>query len=217
MFSNKNQKVHELIMEQFANVKSVLFTFEDFLRVACSEESDMDVLRELSNKIFEQEAEADRSLRRMIDSLGNAAYLPSTREELISIGTKCDRIANKCETVCRMVVLQQFRFPSEYHADLQEILTITHKQFKTLENSISAVFSRFNEMLKDHSILHDIRVLESAVDAIEHKLLEDTYNRDMGLAEKQQLAKFVSLVCDISDIIEDVSDTILIMLVTRKA
>lgn len=217
MFNNKNKKVHELIMEQFKHVKSVLYTFEDFLRLACSDESDMDSLHGLRDKVFKEEADADIHLRRMIDSLGGASYLPSTREDLIAISTKCDGIANKCETICNMAVLQQFRFPSEYHEDIQEIIAITHKQFKTLESSISSLFSRFNELLKDHAILDEIRVLESQIDAIEHKLLAETYNRDIGLAEKQQLAKFVNSVCDISDIIENIADKIQIMLVTRKA
>jgi len=153
----------------------------------------------------------------MIDSLSGAMFLPSTREDLISIGTSCDKIANKCEDICYMVVLQNFRFPSEYNEDVLEILALTHKQFELLEKSISLLFARIGDLMKDQSILDEIRDYESSVDEFERKLLEKTYSRGMQLAECMQLATFTEDLCDISDIIENIADKIQIMLVTRKA
>lgn len=213
----KSDKVHELIMEQLKDVKNCLNTFEDFIRVAASDSVDSDTLRTLCDKVYEQEHIADISLRRMIDSLAAAVFLPSTKEELISIGTSCDKIANKCEDICYMVVLQNFRFPADYNADLLEIMALTHKQFAILEKCISKLFSRMGDLLKDHSILEEILDYESKVDVFERKLLEKTYSRGMELAECMQLTSFVEDLCDLSDIIENIADKIQIMLVTRKA
>ena len=74
-----------------------------------------------------------------------------------------------------------------------------------------------NAFIKDHSILDQIRSLESNVDTIEDKLAEDIFNMDTELAAKMQLSHLVELICDISDIIEDIADKIQIMLITRKA
>ena len=214
---SKNDKVHELIMKQLQDVKSCLSSFEDFMRIATSPEANEEALRTLCNEVYEKEHLADISLRKMIDSLGGAMFLPSTREDLISIGTSCDKIANKCEDICYMVVLQNFRFPKDYIEDINEILSLSHKQFELLEQSISLLFSRIGELMKDQSILDEIRDFESQVDVYERKLLEMTYSRGMQLAECMQLSSFTEDLCDLSDIAENIADKIQIMLVTRKA
>ena len=116
-----------------------------------------------------------------------------------------------------MVVLQNFTFPSDYNEDVLEILSITHKQFDVLQEAISQLFAKFGSLLKNHSILDEIREYESQIDVFERKLLEKTYSLDMGLAECMQLTSFSEDLCDLSDIIENIADKIQIMLVTRKA
>lgn len=214
---SKNDKVHELIMKQLQDIRSCLESFEDFMRIATSPEENTEALRKLCDTVYEKEHLADISLRNMIDSLSGAMFLPSTREDLISIGTSCDKIANKCEDICYMVVLQNFRFPADYNPDILEILSITHKQFELLERSISLLFARMSDLMKDHSILDEIREHESAVDIFERKLLEKTYNRGMDLAQCMQLSHFIEDLCDLTDIAENIADKIQIMLVTRKA
>ena len=105
----------------------------------------------------------------------------------------------------------------EYNEDVLEILALTHKQFELLEKSISLLFARIGDLMKDQSILDEIRDYESSVDEFERKLLERTYSRGMQLAECMQLSTFISDLCDISDIAENIADKIQIMLVTRKA
>lgn len=213
----RNDKVHKLIMKQLKDVKSCLDSFEDFMRIATSAEDNTEALRNLCETVYQKEHLADITLRQMIDSLGGAMFLPSTREDLISIGTRCDKIANKCEDICYMLVLQNFTFPKEYNEDVLEILSLTHVQFDLLEKAISMLFARMGDLMKNQAILDEIRDYESQVDIYERKLLEKTYNRGMELAESMLLASFVSDLCDLSDIIENIADKIQIMLVTRKA
>ena len=52
---------------------------------------------------------------------------------------------------------------------------------------------------------------------IEEKLYEDIYAKDMDPAMQDRLARMVELICDSSDIIENIADQIQIMLITRKA
>ena len=213
----KTDSVHALIMAQINDVENCFINFESFVRAVCVEEPSYDTLKTLCDSICKAEAEADKSLRRMIDSLVGGTYLPSTREEIIDIATNCDRIANKCEGFAKMVVVQKFNFPADYQEPLLEVVALIHSQVKLLEESISRLFSDFGALLKDHSILDDIRRLESKVDVIEDSLYAKTYALDMGLAERMQIARFVDGVCNISDIIENLADKIQIMLVTRKA
>ena len=212
----KNSDVHELIVAQIKDVEKCMVSFEGFLRAAVTPETAPETLRALAQGVMQAEATADGSLRRMIDSLGAGSYLPSTREDLIKIATSCDKIANKCETVAKQTVVQHFTFPSDHSAEILEILEVTKKQFAALEEAISMLFSNMNAMQKDPAILDSIRRSESQVDAIEDKLDESIFNSDLDLASKMQTESFIELLCDISDIIEDIADKIQIMLIARR-
>ena len=212
----KNNEVHEYIMEQIKDVEACMRSFENFVRAASSPGTDAETLEMLCDDVCRKEDVADRSLRRMIDSLVGTSFLPSSREDLISIATSCDKVANKCECVALMAVYQHFRFPEDHANDLLKIISITHKQFDLLEESISQLFAKFGELLKDHAILDRIRDLETEVDIIEQNLYKDIFRMDMDLAHQTQLANYVDELCDLSDQIEDIADKIQIMLVTRK-
>ena len=211
----KEETVHALIMEQIADVEACMISFEGFLRAATTG-SGVDTLRALCDSVKEKEADADKSLRMMIDSLPGTSFLPSSRAELIEIATACDKIANKCESIAKMFIYKHFRCPADYSESLIEIMSLTHEQFDLLEKSVSMLFSKFNELLKDHSILGDIGRLETKVDVVEEKLYEQIADADLEPAYRSQLFDFVEAVCDLSDIIENIADKIHIMLVTRK-
>ena len=213
----KSNSVHKLIMEQIQDVETCLVHFEGFVRAVCTPEARFETLRNLASCISKAEANADISLRRMIDSFTGGSFLPATRKEIIEIATSCDRVANKCEAFAVAIIQQKFLFPKDFSEDLLNILSIIHTQFDLLEESISRLFADFNNMLKDHSILDSIRREETKVDSIETALYEKVYALDIDLAHRMQMAEFLKLICGISDIIEDIADKIQIMLVTRKA
>lgn len=218
MLSKKNTKnVNDLVIEQLGDVKNCLVAFEGFMRAATTPETTPEVLRSLSVGISDLEAVADRSLRKMIDSLASNSFLPSTRQEIISIVTACDHIANKCEHIANTWVYQRFDLPAEYGEQFMKMISLTFELYEILETSIGRLFSSFNALLKDHSILDDIRHKESEVDVVEKELYIAVFATDLDLAKKQQISQFVEWLADISDIIENLADKIQIMLITRKA
>ena len=214
---NKNSDSHALIMAQIQDVENCLVAFESFMRAATTPGTPLATLRSLREAVGAAENEADVSLRAMIDSLSEGAYLPSTREDLIAIATSCDNIANKCESIADLVVIFKFVFPPEFAKDCEAIFDITKKQFALLENSISMLFSKLNVLQKDASILDEIRSLESEIDKIEFKVDEEIFNGDLDPLAKMQFFDIVKYLCDVSDIIEDIADKIQIMLIARKA
>lgn len=216
MLSKKSgSKVHNLIMEQIKDVENCLVSFESFMRAATTPATANETLKSLSQGVFKAEDVADCSLRRMIDSLADSAFLPSTVEDIISVSTRCDKIANKCEAISNTVVLQKFCFPEGYAEDILKVLEITHNQFGLLEESINMFFSKLGAMQQDHSILDKIRAYESEVDSVEFKLTAKCFEEN-ELARAMQISNIVEMCCDISDIIEDIADKIQIMLIARK-
>ncbi len=213
----KTSNVASTITEQIKDVEGCLINFENFMRALTAGDASKETLGALKDGVMQMEAAADRSLNMMIESLGTGTLLPSTRSDLINIATACDSVANKCETISLMMVIRKFEMPKVFGERIMKILEITRNQFELLEKAIKKLFSDFNKLMKDHSILYDIRDLETDVDKVELSLYTDIYEMDLDLAEKNQISQFVELICDISDIIENIADKIQIMLITRKA
>lgn len=213
---NNSSKVHGLIMEQIKDVEGCLIDFENFMLAALKPETTDDMLRAMASSVHQMENAADRSLRRMIDSL-TGAFLPSSREELISIATSCDKIANKCQHTALMMCYQRFRFPVVYASELQAMLGVIRAEYDLLKESISLLFSRFGDLLEDHTILDRIREQESRADEIEDRLHEQIFAMDLDLAHQMQMSHFVENIGDLADMIENIADQIQIMLITRKA
>ena len=211
------KKSANFIMEQIKDVDNCLICFESFVRAATTKGVSLETLRSLVLGVYETEDQADRSLRAMIDSLMKTPYLPSTREDIIAIATKCDRIANICESISKTIVQQRIILPEHCGEDLLKIIAITKKQFSILEEAIILLFNKLNALQKDHSILDQIRALETEVDIISDKLETELFNTDEELARKLQLSSLYTRFADISDIIEDIADEIQIILIARKA
>ena len=187
---NNSSKVHALIVEQIKDVEGCLIDFENFMLAALKPETTDDMLRAMSSSVHQMENAADRSLRRMIDSL-TGAFLPSSREELISIATSCDKIANKCEHTALMMCYQRFRFPQMYAEQIQGLLKAIRDEYDLLKESISLLFSRFGDLLEDHSILDRIREQESKADAIEDRMHEQIFTMsEIDLAHQMQMSHF---------------------------
>lgn len=217
MFMRKsNEKASFLILKQIKDVEACLITFESFMKAATTDGTVTETLTALLDSVAQAENAADRSLRRMIDSLLKESYLPSTKEDLIAISTSCDKVANKCESVAKAIVYRRFLFPVEYAEDVMSILKITRDQFQILEESVRMLFEKFGALIQDHSILDRIRSLESQVDEIEEKLYQKIYATELDLAHQDQIALILENICDLSDIIENIADTVQIMLITRK-
>ena len=214
---HKQKNVHALVTEQIKDVKKCLVLFESFMRAATVPDTSADTLQVLRDSVCKAEDAADISLRAMIDSLSGGSYLPSTKESIISIGTSCDKVANKCEYVANLVVIYGFKFPPEFFNDFIEIYDITEAQFECLETAISMLFSDMHKLQKDPSILDKIRSLETEIDVLEMRISKHIFRMDIELAAKMQFFGLVEQLCDISDIIEDIADKIQIVLIARKA
>ena len=94
----KHSDVHVRIMAEIRDVEKCVLVFESFMTAATTEGTKPEVLRALCENVKAAESVADSSLRTMIDSLSQTPYLPSTREDLISIATGCgNKNPKKCD------------------------------------------------------------------------------------------------------------------------
>ncbi|MBQ3107599.1 MAG: DUF47 family protein [Firmicutes bacterium] len=213
---NTANKVQDVVLAQLKDIESAILALDDFVTELVKADSNKETLRPLMTKVHEAENAADRTLRQMIESL-DSSFLPATRTELVELGSICDSIANKCHHFAQMVLFQGFKFPEAFTRDILEIIRLTKAEFALLVAAIGKLYGDFGSLLKDHSILDEVRGLETQVDVIEESLFERTYALDLPLAERTQIAGHIDHLCDVSDVIENVADKVQVMLIARKA
>ncbi len=216
IFGKKDNRVQNCFEDHHHSVAECLEDLQDFLKELFSEECSRHKLESIYVSIDSSESAADKELRHIVDLL-SGAFLPMTRSNLIAIVQNTDDIANACQSIARRILLEKIQLPKELHHDILEIVEITRGQLDILYKAIDKLLNNFGGLLKNKKILDDIRREESRVDNIEEMLHERIFDMDITLTEKIYYRDLVSRIGQISDIIEDLSDRMQIMLVEREA
>ena len=193
IFSNKNPKLSKCFSDHREDVVTCFGKFEEFFKVLFSENPDATALQSIKIAVDNSENAADGELRHVVDLLSDS-FLPTTRTHLITLVQSTDDVANLCQEIVRHVMLEKIVFPASIRADLLEIIAITKGQLSILYTAVDQLINNFKELNDNRKVLDDI------------SLAEKVYYRDM-----------MEHICDLSDMIEDISDKIQIMLVEREA
>ena len=216
IFSNKNPRLCKYLSEHRQNVLNCYGKFEEFFKVLFSDNPDPAVLKTIKNVIDNCEHAADNELIHIFDQLSDS-FLPITRTHLIKLVQKTDSVANLCQEISRHVTLEKIVFPASIRADLLEVIAITKVQLAKLYKAIDLLINDFKTLNNDRKVLDDVRAEESKVDHIQAGMLEELFSLDITLAEKIYYRDMMESICDLSDMIENISDEIHIMLIEREA
>ena len=214
-FSKKNNQIAKCFYDHNEDVSECLAKLEEFFKILFSEECDRNKLELAKVSIDNCEHAADMELRHTVDSI-SSSLLPTTRTNLISLVQATDDIANRCQTIARQIYIEKINVPVELRNDILEIMTITRGQIALLYVAIEKLFNNFGGFAKDKKILDQIRVEESRVDRIELIILSRIFDLDIPLFEKVYYRDLILNICNLSDMIEDISDKIQVMLVERE-
>ena len=216
IFSNKNPKLSKCFSDHREDVVNCFGKFEEFFKVLFSDNPDPATLQSLKIAVDNCENAADGELRHVVDLLSDS-FLPTTRTHLITVVQTTDDVANLCQEIVRHIMLEKVEMPTAIRADLLEIIAITKTQLSILYNAVDLLINDFKTLNNDRKVLDDVRAEESKVDNIQAALHERIFTLDISLAEKVYFRDMMEHICDLSDMIEDISDKIQIMLIARKA
>ncbi len=215
IFSNKNPKLSKCFADHHSDVVTCFEKFEQFFQTLFSENADTIKLQSLKMEIDGSEAAADHELRHVVDMLSDS-FLPTTRSNIITLVSSADEVANICQEIVRRIMLEKIQLPSCIHADILQIITITKDQLDMIYTAMDLLINDFKKIYKDRKVLDDVRAEESKVDNIEAVLHGRIFDLDLPLAEKVYYRNMLEHICDLSDVIEDISDKIQVMLVERE-
>ncbi|MDP4153026.1 MAG: TIGR00153 family protein [Bacillota bacterium] len=211
----KGKKVIDLIDRHYNLVLGCFNSFvsftESFFSSGASEKT-----MELCNSVDMLEREADAARRGIVDSFLDGAMLSQTRREVLQIVEAVDKVANKCQGIAWHLIYEKVEFPDEIKPSISEILSITKEQLDKLTTALNTLFDDDDSLVGDSDVLHEIKKLESNVDEFEIRAIKTIFKSDRQLALKNHLKEFISRIADISDIIEDISDEIQVIVVFRK-
>ena len=216
IFSNKNPKLSKCFSDHREDVLGCYGKFEEFFKILFSDNPDPTVLQSLKIAVDNCENAADGELRHVVDLLSDS-FLPVTRTHLTTLVQSTDDVANLCQEIVRHVILEKTVFPETIRADLLEIIAITKTQLSILYNAVDLLINDYKTLNNNRKVLDDVRAEESKVDNIQAALHERIFALDISLAEKVYYRDMMEHICDLSDMIEDISDKIQIMLVEREA
>jgi hypothetical protein len=207
----RSRRVEELITRHLELVERTVLKFEETLFAYLDEGPAR--AGELAEETHRLEAQADDVRRQVATELMGGALLASMRGEFLELIERIDRVANLAESVLYFALLQQITLPDLLEPQVRGIGERTAEMMVEVREAIHALFTNREEVLEHTKAVEE---LESEIDGLERKAIEEIFQLELELAERLQLREFVSRLADISDEIEDLSDQVEIIIATRR-
>lgn len=209
-FGKKERDVEQLITQHIELVDQAVRQLDGLFKSYFGDSKDY---KKISKQVHNLEHEADVVRRKIELKLYEGAFLAMFREDFISLSEGIDKVAGKAEALADSLTLERPIFPQEYHDDFLALLQGSVEAFNPFLNIGDLLDSDLDRFLK---IAARIEEAEQLVDRAEWKLLERIFNSDLELAHKLQLRDFVRRAAAISDLCEDASDMLEILVVKRR-
>lgn len=200
----KEKEVIELIVKHVTKVeeclKTAVTTLESYL------DEDINTAKNLSRQVDSIEAEADFIRHEIKDKLYGGAYMPLIREDIYKLVQSIDKVANAAEKCSDFFLNQRPAIPGEMKPDFLEAIRESLGIGKLLKDAIMCYFK--GECPIDVSRHHskEIGVKESDVDSLEWDLTKKIFTSSLEFSQKIHLRRCLNSIVDVSDIAEDASE-----------
>ena len=209
MFGRKKEKEVRVLIEQHLTkvagaLDKMTLTLQEYLK------GDIVQAKENGFQTHLQEEEADAKRREIIAKLHKGAFLPVFREDLIKLVAQQDKIADRAESCCDFCLTQRPDIPDAHKDGFGEILVTSVKTFEPYKKALGNMFSDYDAVKTN---IKDVNCQEEAADKLEWHLTRQIFSSDIDLARKMHLRDFIFHIVCISDIIEDATDDLDILMV----
>ncbi|MDP4153027.1 MAG: DUF47 family protein [Bacillota bacterium] len=211
----KGKKVLELVDRHYNEVCECFNHFDTFLSLYLKNGKSEETVDQY-HKIDLLEHDADSTRREIVSDFLEGTLLAQTRKEILQIVESVDKIANKGQDIARQMLYENVKFPEFVESNVTEISRLTKEQISILTKVLDILFDDYDVLIRDNSLLHEIKVMESKVDTVELDAVKKLFESDLDLAVKNHIKYFITKIADISDLVEDISDEIQVMVVFRR-
>lgn len=153
------------------------------------------------------ETETDEIRREVEELLFSGAFLPNLRQDIHVLVEQLDKIADKAEACCDMVLGQRPEIPEGFKGDFLEMARESWASYDPLKIAVLSLLSEKKvdiEFIRER--IKEVGIKESDVDDLEWKLTRRVFTSDLPLANKLHLQHWLEKITEISDRAEDASD-----------
>lgn len=215
MFFKKENEIHALLINQIDKCIECYETFVEHFNTLNNKTDENSIIK-MSKHVSDLESEADIIRRKIIKELLEGALLPGTRRDIKILVETIDKIPNKSEEIFKQIMLQNIKLDNKIKSLILDINNKTKEQFNLLKSLIDRVFLDLGKSFDLHEEIELIEKIESEIDDLEEEAIRLLYKSEHELAYKNQIKTIISDFAEISDIIEDISDNIEMIIVMRK-
>ena len=166
---------------------------------------------------FYQRNQEIGQIEKQLDELGHQiqmtllheSLMPNSRDDLLWFLTKLDKVPSSFKHSLVDILFEKPEIPEELHPSMKNMLIHTHLAVQALAHATDSLFSDLRSV-RQH--VEEVSRQESEVDKIEYKLLQMVFeNKKYELAIKYQLKGILKQIGRVTNLAEDVADTVLIL------
>ena len=156
-------------------------------------------------------------IEKQLDELGHQiqmtllheSLMPNSRDDLLWFLTKLDKVPSSFKHSLVDILFEKPEIPEDLHSAMKNMLIHTYLAVQALAHATDSLFSDLRAV-RQH--VEEVSRQESEVDKIEYKLLQVVFeNNNYELAIKYQLKGILKQIGRVTNLAEDVADTVLIL------
>ncbi len=213
MLFSKSDKMKEMVGGHTDAVVLCYSIYSDSLN-AILNGTTTQVIAGFTSELRRQESFADEIRRKIIRQLLEGGLIVDSRKSIMHVIEAVDEVADLAEDIIQEIYIQGIELPGFTHAALRSMVEVTGRQLDLLIGLVKDVVDKYKAKEMTQTILQ-IEGLESEVDDIQQDLVKQLFETELALAKKMQLREIINMVGKMSDVIEDISDEIEIIMMAR--
>ena len=203
--TGKEKAVFDLIEKHLDKIeeclKTAMETIENYIG------GNIEGAKSAALKTDHLETQTDQIRREVEEFLFSGAFLPNLRQDIHVLVEELDKVADKAEACCDMILGQRPEIPEEFKGDFLEVARESWASYDFLKTAILGLLSEKKVDIESiRQKIKEVGIKESDVDDLEWKLTRRVFTSDLPLANKLHLQHWLEKITEISDRTEDVSD-----------
>lgn len=209
----KQQQVEDLIRLLLKNLEDLALHHREALTAYL--DGSLAECEQRAHEVDRLESELDDLQRQIQQLLLREALMPDSRDDVLRLLTKLDRIPGQCRHSLKELLLELPPLPKDFRVSLLLLLHKTHSCLRALSATVDSLFSDLRSVPR-HA--EEVARQESEVDRVEQQLLVRVFRDDsLELARQFQYKAMLQRLGGISDLAEDVADEVLLIATKRMA
>ena len=167
----KQQQVEDLIRLLLKNLEDLALHH----REALTAYGNLTECEQRAHEVDRLESELDDLQRQIQQLLLREALMPDSRDDVLRLLTKLDRIPGQCRHSLKELLLELPPLPKDFRASLLLLLLKTHSCLRALSATVDSLFSDLRSVPR-HA--EEVARQESEVDRVEQQLLVRVFRDD---------------------------------------